>query len=160
MERHSAHNFIGFNPSVATFLVIGLDSIGCYVGKVLSDRFGHTEVTIATMTMSGLCAATIVFTFSASPDITLLVAILWGLAINSDSAQFSTSVTKLSEPAYDDTALTMQACVGFAVTTISIWIIAPLVKAMVWRWAFSILAIGPICGVSAMSRLRELPESP
>jgi hypothetical protein len=80
------------------------------------------------------------FTFGASPEITLLVAILWGLAINADSAQFSTSVTELSEPAYVGTALTTQTCVGFALTTISIWIIPPLVTAMGWRWAFSILA--------------------
>jgi MFS family permease len=159
MQLRGASDFIGLHPSVATFLVIGLGSIGCYVGGVLSDRYGRTAVTIASMTISGLCAATIGFTFGASPDLTLLVAILWGLAINADSAQFSTSVTELSQPAYVGTALTTQTCVGFALTTISIWIIPPLVTAIGWHWAFSILAVGPICGVLAMGRLRALPES-
>jgi MFS family permease len=111
------------------------------------------------MTLSGLCAVLIGFTFGASPALTLAVAILWGITIIADSAQFSTCVTELSPHAYVGTTLTMQTCVGFALTTISIWIIPLLVAAMGWRWAFSFLAVGPLFGVMAMSRLRALPES-
>jgi hypothetical protein len=53
----------------------------------------------------------------------------------------------------------MQTSVGFALTTLSIWIIPPLVNLIGWRWAFAMLAIGPSFGVLAMSRLRALPES-
>jgi hypothetical protein len=53
----------------------------------------------------------------------------------------------------------MQTCVGFALTTISIWIIPPLAASFGWRWAFSFLALGPFLGVLAMARLRALPEA-
>ena len=84
---------------------------------------------------------------------------MWGLSIIADSAQFSTAVTELSEPAYVGTALTIQTCVGFALTMLSIWLIPPLVGWLGWRWAFAVLAPGPFLGVAAMGRLRTLPEA-
>ena len=151
--------YLGYHPSAATFLVIGSGAIGCYVAGVLSDRYGRTAVTIAAMALSGLCAVLIGFTFGASPVVTLSLAILWGITIVADSAQFSTAVTELSAPAYVGTTLTMQTSVGFGLTILSIWLIPPLVGAVGWRWAFSFLALGPFLGVVAMSRLRAAPEA-
>ena len=58
---------------------------------------------------------------SASPSagrplLTLLVAVVWGVTVIADSAQFSTAITELSPPAYVGTALTTQTCAGFALT--------------------------------------------
>jgi len=157
-SRGGAERF-GMHPSSATFLVIGIGGLGCYIGGLVSDRWGRTTLTMAAMGLSGLCAAVIGFTFGGPPALTLAVALLWGLTIIADSAQFSTAVTELSEPAYVGTALTIQTCVGFALTMLSIWLI-PLFAAWVdWRWAFAILAVGPFLGVVAMGRLRSLPES-
>ena len=91
--------------------------------------------------------------------ITLLVAMVWGISVIADSAQFSTAVTELSPPAYVGTALTTQTCVGFAITLVSIWMIPPVVRAVGWRRAFAVLSIGPVLGVIAMARLRASPES-
>src|SRR5206468_2791827 len=85
----------------------------------------------------------------------LLIAVVWGITIVADSAQFSTAVTELSPPAYVGTALTGQTCVGFAITMVSIWLIPPIVQAIGCRWAFAVLAIGPVFGVAAMARLEE-----
>jgi MFS family permease len=84
---------------------------------------------------------------------------VWGVTVIADSAQFSTAITELAPPAYVGTALTTQTCVGFAITTGSIWLIPVVVAALGWRWAFATLAIGPALGVVAMGRLRRLPES-
>jgi len=84
---------------------------------------------------------------------------VWGLTVIADSAQFSTAVTELSPPAYVGTALTTQTCAGFALTTLSIWLIPPVVAAVGWGWAFTTLAVGPILGVLAMARLRGTPEA-
>jgi hypothetical protein len=65
----------------------------------------------------------------------------------------------VSPPAYVGTALTTQTCAGFALTTVSIWLIPPVVAAVGWRWAFATLAVGPALGVVAMARLRALPEA-
>jgi MFS family permease len=111
------------------------------------------------MAASGLCALAIGLTFGGPPLLTLALATIWGITVVADSAQFSTAITELSPPSYVGTALTMQTCAGFALTTLTIWLIPPLVAAVGWRGAFAILAVGPALGVVAMGRLRALPES-
>jgi MFS family permease len=152
-------DYLGGNASAATFLVIAVGAFGCWAGGVVSDRWGRTTLTIAAMAASGACAAVIGLTFGAPPALTLLVALVWGVTIVADSAQFSTAVTELSPPAYVGTALTTQTCAGFALTTLSIWLIPPIVAAVGWQWAFASLAVGPALGVVAMARLRALPEA-
>jgi len=154
-----APGYGGLSPSTATFVVIAIGGLGCWLGGVVSDRWGRTPATIAAMAVSGLCAATIGLTFGGSPTVTLAVALVWGLAVVADSAQFSTAITELSPPAYVGTALTMQTCVGFAITNVSIWLLLPIVGTIGWRWAFATLAIGPALGVLAMARLRAAPEA-
>jgi len=154
-----ARDYAGLDPSAATFAVIAVGALGCWLGGAASDRWGRTAATIAAMAVSGACAATIGLTYGGAPLATLAVALLWGITIVADSAQFSTAVTELSPPAYVGTALTTQTCVGFALTTISIWLLPPIVATVGWRWAFATLAIGPFLGVLAMARLRAVPES-
>ena len=152
-------DYLGLNASAATFAVIALGALGCWLGGLASDRWGRTALTMTAMAASGVCALLIGATFGARPLATLLVAVVWGVTVIADSAQFSTAVTELSPPAYVGTALTTQTCVGFALTTLSIWLIPPMVAAVGWRWAFASLAVGPFLGVAAMARLRGLPEA-
>jgi hypothetical protein len=111
------------------------------------------------MAASGACALAIGATFGGPPVLTLAVALVWGVTIVADSAQFSTAITELCPPAYVGTALTTQTCAGFALTTLTIWLIPPVVAAVGWGWAFATLALGPALGVAAMARLRALPEA-
>ena len=154
-----APGYAGLDPNAATFAVIAMGALGCWLGGVVSDRWGRTMATMGAMAVSGACAATIGFTYGGAPLATLAVALVWGISVVADSAQFSTAITELSPPAYVGTALTTQTCVGFALTTISIWLLPPIVAAVGWRWAFATLAIGPMLGVLAMARLRAAPES-
>jgi MFS family permease len=151
--------YAGLNASAATFVAMAAGGLGCWAGGLASDRWGRTMLTMAAMAVSGMCALLIGLTFGGPPWLTLLIAIVWGVTVVADSAQFSTAVTELSPPAYVGTALTTQTCAGFALTMISIWLIPPLADAVGWRWAFSSLAIGPFLGVVAMGRLRGLPEA-
>src|SRR5918993_719739 len=157
IQVRGANDYFGMHPSVAAFVVIAIGAIGCYIGGVVSDRWGRTTLTIAAMGLSGLCALLIGFTFGGPPGVTLAIAILWGITVIADSAQFSTAVTELSQPAYVGTALTIQTCVGFALTVASIWMIPVVVSWVGWRWAFAALGVGPFLGVAAMGRLRVLP---
>jgi MFS family permease len=154
-----AGTYGGLDPNAATFAVIAVGALGCWLGGVASDRWGRTAATMVAMALSGACAATIGLTYGRAPLATLIVALVWGISVIADSAQFSTAVTELSPPAYVGTALTTQTSVGFALTTISIWLLPPIVAAIGWRWAFATLAIGPFLGVVAMARLRAAPES-
>ncbi len=145
--------------SVSTFLVLGAGAIGCISGGLLADRIGRTVVTSAAMAISGLCCLIIGFFFGGSPALLLIVAAIWGATVVADSAQFSACITELSDPRYIGTALTLQTCIGFLLTTISIELIPKLQKAVGWQYAFIMLAPGPVFGVMAMLRLRSLPES-
>jgi MFS family permease len=151
--------YAGLDPSMATFAVIAVGALGCWAGGAASDRWGRTAATMTAMAVSGVCAATIGLTYGGAPLATLAVALVWGVSVIADSAQFSTAITELSPPAYVGTALTTQTCVGFALTTLSIWVLPSVVAAVGWRWAFATLAIGPFLGVVAMGRLRACPES-
>src|SRR5207253_63911 len=108
----------------ATFAAMGVGgALGAYAGGALADRWGRTTLTMAAMALSGLCAALIGLSFGGPPALTFWLAVLWGVTVIADSAQFSTAVTELSPPAYVGTALTAQPCVGFALTMRSIWLI-------------------------------------
>jgi MFS family permease len=143
----------------ASFLVIGAGAVGCVLGGLAADRIGRTVVTSSAMAISGGCCLTVGMLFEASPVWLLMVAVIWGASVVADSAQFSTCVTELGDPQYIGTALTLQTCLGFLLTTISIHLIPALVEAVGWRYAFMALAPGPIFGVVAMLRLRSLPEA-
>jgi MFS family permease len=144
---------------IASFLVIGCGAIGCAAAGLIADRVGRTVVTSWAMAMSGSCCLLIGFLFGGNAIVLLLVAAIWGATVVADSAQFSACVTELGDPRYVGTALTMQTCLGFLLTTISIELVPCFQKAVGWRYAFAILAPGPLLGVIAMLRLRALPEA-
>ncbi len=143
----------------ASFLVIGCGAAGCVAGGLLADRVGRTVVTSWAMAISGTCCLVIGFLFGGNPFLLLLVAAIWGATVVADSAQFSACVTELGDPQYLGTALTMQTCIGFLLTTVSIQLIPYFVQRWGWQYAFAILAPGPLLGVIAMLRLRVLPEA-
>jgi MFS family permease len=143
----------------ASFIVIGCGAAGCVVAGLLADRIGRTVVTSWAMGISGSCCLLVGFLFGGNPLLLLLVAAIWGATVVADSAQFSACVTELGDPRYIGTALTMQTCLGFLLTTISIELIPYFVNAVGWQYAFALLAPGPLFGVIAMLRLRGLPEA-
>jgi MFS family permease len=143
----------------ASFLVIGAGALGCVAGGFWGDRAGRTLTTSWAMGISGACSLLIGFLFTAPPWLLLAVATIWGASVVADSAQFSTCVTELGDPQYMGTALTLQTCLGFLLTTVSIELIPLLVSSFGWRYAFMALSIGPFLGILAMLRLRNLPEA-
>lgn len=93
------------------------------------------------------------------PALLLTVAAVWGASVVADSAQLSACVTELGDPRYLGTALTLQTCLGFLLTTLSIRLMPALVESVGWRYAFAFLAPGPVFRIVAMLRLRALPEA-
>lgn len=144
---------------VAVFLVIGGGAAGCVIAGLIADRVGRTLVTSWAMIISGTCCLVIGLLFGAHPILLLIVAAIWGASVVADSAQFSACVTELGDPQYIGTALTIQTCLGFLLTTFSIELIPRLVDIVGWQYAFMILAPGPLFGVISMLRLRSLPEA-
>jgi len=147
------------NAATLTFLVVSSGAIGCLVAGAVADRVGRTTVTMGAMAISGACAATIGIVAEKSSIALIAVAVVWGVTVIADSAQFSASVVELSEPNMVGTALTMQTCMGFLLTVIAIQLMPIAVDALTWKYAFAILSVGPFFGVMAMWKLRRLPDA-
>jgi MFS family permease len=145
---------VGSTAAYATFALFVAGGLGCWLGGLLADRWGKPNTTALMMIVSGSCSLLIGLLFGASPWLILPVALVWGFTVVADSAQFSTMVTEYADQAYVGTALTLQLAAGFTITVATIWLIPLLQQALGWRWAFAILAPGPIVGVVAMLRLK------
>jgi MFS family permease len=144
--------------ALATALVIGAGGMSCVAAGLLADRIGRTATTILAMVGSGTCAAVIGLVFDR-PALLVAVALVWGLTIIADSAQFSAAVTELAPSAYVGTALSLQTSLGFLLTLVSTWLVPRAAEAWGWPLAFAFLAPGPFLGTLAMAALRRLPES-
>jgi sugar phosphate permease len=78
-----------------------------------------------------------------------LVAV-WGFAVVADSAQYSVIVSETSPPEHVGTALTVQTCLGFLLTMLSIRLVSAAASWVGWQWAFLVVLPGPLLGVHAM----------
>lgn len=143
----------------ATFFIAVFGAVGAWFGGVLADRWGRVNTTILLMAVSGTCAVLIGLIYQSSLALTMLIAMVWGISITGDSAQFSTMVTETADQSYVGTALTVQLASGFAMTVVTIWLLPYLQEWFSWRWAFALLAPGPLMGIVAMFRLKSVPES-
>ncbi len=143
---------------IAGFSVIAVGGVGAYIAGVVADRVGRTTVTITSLMVSGACALTFAW-LPAAPLLLTIVALVWGFAVVADSAQFSTAASELCDPRYVGTALTMQTCMGFLLTLVTIRGLPLAVEALSGPAAYSLLALGPAFGIYSMWRLRTLPEA-
>jgi MFS family permease len=148
-----------FWAKLAAFATIGFGAVGCVAGGVLADRFGRTRLTIGAMVLSGSCSLLAGFVFGGPPWLLAGFCIFWGIAAIADSAQFSASVVELSDPERVGTMVTVQTCVGFLLTMVSIHLVPPIDAAVGWRWTFAFLSAGPFLGACAMYALRRDPAS-
>ncbi|MEA2447197.1 MAG: hypothetical protein QOK47_834 [Actinomycetota bacterium] len=145
---------------LATFAVIGIGGSGCVTAGLLGDRWGRTKTTMLMMAVSGMCALVIGLAYGAPTWVVLIIGLVWGFAVVADSAQFSTMITELADQAYVGTALTLQLALGFTLTVATIWLVPRIVASELgWRWAFAFLVPGPLLGIIAMRRLKNLPEA-
>lgn len=142
-----------------TFVVIAMGAVGSWAGGFIADRWGRTNFTILMLTISGLCCMGIGLLYGGPTWPVVVIGLVWGFTVVADSAQFSAMVTETGDQSYVGTALTMQIAIGFTVSAATIWIIPLVEQLTTWRWAFAILALGPMVGIAAMLRLKRLPDA-
>ncbi|MCE7737363.1 MAG: MFS transporter [Candidatus Heimdallarchaeota archaeon] len=144
--------------SIGTFMVFAGGAIGNIFGGYLADKIGRTKFNIAMLSISGISGFVIGF-FYFNPFLVLTVALIWGATIVPDSPQYSTMVTELSDQSLVGSALTIQTAIGFALTIVSIKLIGYIQEIVGWKYAFMILAIGPVFGIISMWKLRFEPDA-
>jgi MFS family permease len=143
----------GTGPALA-FATIAMGAPGCVIAGLLADRWGRATVTIVAMALSGTCCLWVGGLIDGPVYLLVAISLLWGFTIVADSAQFSALVTELAPETYIGTALTIQTCLGFLLTMITIRLTPVWVSRFGWEYAFMPLAIGPALGILAMRKLR------
>jgi MFS family permease len=144
--------------SLLAFGTIAVGGVGCVWGGLIADRIGRERFVIIAMAASGACALLIGLTFGRSWWLLAPIALAWGFFVVADSAQFSVLVTESVPSHAVGTALMVQTCLGFLLTTVTIQLIPPVVERLGWAWAFPLLALGPAAGIAAIRRLLTLKE--
>ena len=138
--------------SLVAFVAIGSGTAGCVVAGFLGDRLGKARVAAGAMAVSAACCVLTPVVFGA-PVITLVALVaIWGFAVVADSAQFSALVAEHSRE-YVGTALTIQICLGFLLTAVTIRLTPEIAAAVGWKWTFLALVPGPLAGIWALRPL-------
>ncbi|HEX6315956.1 MAG TPA: MFS transporter [Gemmatimonadaceae bacterium] len=138
---------------VLAFVVIAVGAIGSVVAGVKADQVGRARVTIIAMAVSGTCALGIGPLSNVSYLATIVIALVWGISVVADSAQFSACVAEAAPREYVGTALTLQTASGFLLTMLTIHLVPGWAARWGWEVAYMPLAIGPLLGIACMARL-------
>jgi MFS family permease len=140
--------------SIAAFVGIGTGAIGAVVAGQWADRYGRVRIASASLVTSTACCVAAGFVFGGPLWTLYVLAIVWGFSVVSDSAQFSALVTEHSPRAHVGTALTLQTCAGFLLTTVSMRWLPAIAADYGWQWAFLLLVPGPVLGLLAVRGVR------
>ncbi|HKW75563.1 MAG TPA: MFS transporter [Terriglobales bacterium] len=143
-------------------LAIAIGAVGCVWAGRSSDRLQdqpesarvsqRARVTIIAMSASAACCVIAALVFRHI-EILVPLALVWGIAVIADSAQFSTIISEVSDKSYVGTALTCQVALGFLLTAFAIRATAAIASHAGWPWALASMAIGPLLGIWAMTGL-------
>lgn len=141
---------VNLDVSFWAFAVIGVGSIGCAGGGLLSLKHGSARVAFAQLTSSGLCCLLSPLLFYAPAPIYLAFLLFWGIVVVGDSPQFSALNAENAPPHLVGSALTIANCIGFAITIFSIQLLNYLVTFIDPSYLFLLLALGPLYGLMSM----------
>lgn len=157
LKYYAATNNLTFNIPLFAFLILGIGGLSCALGGVLSEKWGSKKVALLSVLMSGIfCLVSPAF-INLELGVCILVLMLWGAVVVSDSPQLSSLVAQHAIAQYRATALTIVNCIGFAITIISIQILVEFSTLFTLKFMFVVLAIGPIFSVINLLLLKDKP---
>lgn len=140
---------------LTAFVAIGAGALLCPVAGKYADRIGKARLTIIAMSASGCSAIAMALVFGGPVALVFAVAVVWGLSVIPDSAQFSALVADASPPDKAGSLLTLQTACGFALTTVTVQATPLVANAIGWQATFVVLALGPAFGIASIWPLRE-----
>lgn len=147
------HPGAGLPVPLLSFLIIGLGSLACVGGGLLSQRLGPRPVAAAALALSGLCCVVSPWVLGGGSVAGLLgFLFFWGVVVVADSPLFSTLVARHAPAASRGTSLTIVNCLGFALTIVSIQLTGLLARSLPPAYLLLPLAVGPALGLWALWR--------
>ncbi|RXG27190.1 MFS transporter [Leeuwenhoekiella marinoflava] len=152
IKFYSIENEQVFNIPLWAFITIGIGALSCAIGGHLSKTLSSRKVALFSLVISGACCLLSPFSLQFPPSLFFIFLLIWGAAVVADSPQFSTLVATNAIPQYRGTALTFVNSLGFAITIVSIQLLAYFSTHIDLKWLFIILAIGPIFGILSLRK--------
>lgn len=143
--------------SLWSFFIIGIGSVSCVIGGILSTKFGEFRTAFAALSLSALCClvSPVLLHYPFQP-VMLLFYLFWGSVVIADSPLFSSQVARFAIEESRGTSLTIVNCIGFAITIISIQLLQLLSDYVPQSILFLFLLPGPGLGLYYMWKRKDL----
>lgn len=142
------------STGIIAFAAIGIaGAAGCLLGGCASDRIGRSPAAVTALLISAACCFASPLFFTAPTPLLVAFLLVWGAAVIADSGVFSTSLTENADKGLVGTALTAQTAIGFLLTVVTVQLVPVAAELVGWRYAFVLLAPGPVAGAAAMAAL-------
>jgi len=146
LSTYNKMNAATIDVPVWSFIVIACGGLGCVMGGILSQKTGSKKVAFYSLMISGVCCLLSPILFNVSQAFFLLMLLIWGFTVVSDSPQFSTLVAQSAPAANKGTALTIVTSIGFAITIVSIQFLK-LISLQLKQNSLLLLFAGPVIGL-------------
>ena len=156
IELYSNKNDLHLNIPFLSFIAIAIGAIGSVAGGYISEKTGSAKVAIWSLLISGVCCLISPFSYSFPFFLFLVLLLIWGLTVVPDSPQFSTLVTQYAPDELKGTSLTIYNSIGFAITTISLYVIDRVFHSTGFLGGentFALLGLGALVGLPSAIRL-------
>ena len=156
IELYSRKNSQLLDISFLSFIAIAIGSIGSVIGGYLSQRIGSARVAALALFISGFCCLLSPLSYSLPSFLFVVFLLIWGGTVSPDSPQFSALVAQYAPGELRGTALTIYNSIGFAITTISLYVIDRIFHSNGFfsgENTFALLGFGAIVGLPSMINL-------
>ena len=153
---YAKKNDLPLNIPFLSFIAIAIGAIGSVAGGYISEKIGSAKVAIWSLLISGICCFISPLSYSLPFFLFLLLLLIWGLTVVPDSPQFSTLVAQYAPEELRGTALTIYNSIGFAITTISLYVIDRVFHStgsLGGENTFALLGLGALVGLPSAIRL-------
>jgi len=153
LASYAQTNNLSLPISMLTFGIIGIGAISCIAGGYWALKKGSAKVAAVALALSGLCCLLSPFIFQLSLIPFLIALFVWGLAVISDSPQFSTLIAQTAPAESVGTALTIVNNIGFLMTIVTIQLLNYFATNVDPIYLFLPLTLGPVLGLISMRKL-------
>jgi MFS family permease len=139
------------NVPLLSFFIIAIGSLSCVVSGLVSQHIGAKKTAVIALATSGICCVVSpLLLLNGSAMLFIIFMFVWSIAVIADSPMFSTLVAQNAPAQSKGTALTIVNSIGFAITILSIQLLSALHTAANSQYIYTLLAIGPLLGLSAL----------
>ncbi len=150
VQTYNTTNGTDLSVPFWTAIIIGVGSLSCVLGGIASEMVGSRKVALVSLLISGIFCLVSPWTFQLPQILFLMAWCLWGMAVISDSPQFSNLAAASIPAELKGTGLTLMNSIGFSISILSIQSLSFLAEKIDPSYLFLVLIIGPVFSVTYM----------